>query len=89
MDYIIDREGKEKERDSAPSLKSLTEENELPKSHRIIREVYGVSLCREKYWILMVSEGDFYEDHLITCLYHRYSLLLEDMGKQTLPPLSF
>lgn len=48
MDYLIDRDGKEKERDSAPSLKSLTEENELPKSHRIIREVYGVSLCREK-----------------------------------------
>lgn len=62
MDYIIETEGEKKGRraqDSVPALQGHAEENEARNTPAIIRDVYGMAVCREKYWILMASDGGF------------------------------
>lgn len=62
MDYIIETESGEKGKrvqGSVPALQGHAEENEPQKTPAIIREVYGMAVCRGKYWILMASDGGF------------------------------
>lgn len=99
MDDIIETEGEKKGRgaqDSVLALQSHAEENEARKTPAIIREVYGMALCREKYWILMASDGGFLWRPpsclwgffvvfvcLIVCLFIIDSLLLERLENLT------
>lgn len=62
MDYIIETESEEKgrrARGSVPALQGHANENEPQKTPEIIIEVYGMAVCRGKYWILMASDGGF------------------------------
>lgn len=60
MDYIIETESEEKGRraqGSVPALQGHAEENEPWKTPEIIREVYGMAVCRDpdgfRRWLFM------------------------------------
>lgn len=79
MNYSIQTESEEKGRKaqgSVPALQGHAVENEPRKTPEIIREVYGMAVYREKYWILMASDGGFLwrpPSHLffVFCFFHK------------------